>query len=70
MKLDIRTRIVRLGMTNRQICKMISTDDFHVHQAQLSAAIHGSQTFPKHLRIRNEVLNLLTKLERERGLDD
>lgn len=69
MNLDLKTRIVRLHIKQNDIAKMLSGNGFPVHPAELSDAIHAKNSYPKTLKIQNDLKNLLTRLEHERGLD-
>lgn len=69
MELDLKSRIRRLGIKQNYIAKTLSKPGFSVTPQELSNAIAKNTNYPKDYKIRNEVLNLLTKLEHERGLD-
>lgn len=69
MNLDLKTRIVRLGLKQKDIVKMLERPGLIVSDAELSSAINHTRDYPKLGVLRNELSNLLTKLEHERGLD-
>ena len=68
MNLDLKTRIVRLGLKQKDVAKMLNRPGLIVSPAELSVAINRMRDYPKLDVVRNELSNLLTKLERERGI--
>lgn len=69
MNLDLKTRIVRLGLRQKDVAEMLNRPGLVVSPAELSVAINRLRDYPKLDEIRNELSNLLTKLERERGIE-
>lgn len=69
MNLDLKTRIVRLGLKQKDVAKMLNRPGLIVSPAELSVAINRLRDYHKLDVIRNELSNLLTKLEREKGIE-
>ena len=69
MNLDLKTRIVRLGLRQKDVAEMLNRPGLIVSPAELSVAINRLRDYPKLDVVRNELSNLLTKLERERGIE-
>lgn len=70
MNLNLKCRIVRLGLKQKDIAEIISTNGRKVYPSEVNKAISGKECYPKSQAICNDIANLLTRLERERGLDE
>ena len=69
MNLDLKTRMVRLRLKQKDAAEMLNRSGLNTCKAEVSVAINRLRDYPKLDVFRNELSNLLTKLERERGIE-
>ena len=68
MNLDLKTRMVRLRLKQKDAVEILNRSGLNTCKSEVSVAINGLRDYPKLDVVRNELSNLLTKLERERGI--
>ena len=68
MNLDLKTRMVRLRLKQKDAAEMLNRSGLNTCKSEVSVAINRLRDYPKLDVVRNELSNLLTKLERERGI--
>ena len=69
MNLDLKTRMVRLRLKQKDAAEMLNRSGLNTGKSEVSVAINRLRDYPKLDVVRNELSNLLTKLERERGIE-